>query len=185
MKIVASHFGQGGVLVLEPRVHRDARGFFVETFQQRAFEELGVAGPFVQDGHSSSGRGVLRGLHAQLRRPQGKLVRVVEGEIFDVAVDARPGSATFGRWVGVRLSSDNFLQMWIPPGFLHGFCVTGAAAQVVYKCTELYDPSDEIGVLWNDPDLAIGWPIRDPILSDKDRRLGPWRDAVKQFGAPP
>jgi len=160
-----------GVLVLEPHVHRDARGFFVETYHEKRFRESGITGPFVQDNHSRSACGVLRGLHAQLRRPQGKLVRAVLGEIFDVAVDVRKGSPTFGRWTGVTLDRESFRQLWIPPGFLHGFCVLTEWAEIEYKCTALYDPDDEIGVLWNDPDIGIAWPIEEPTLSAKDAAL--------------
>jgi len=157
-----------GVLVVEPVVHRDARGFFLETFHAQKFREGGIDAAFVQDNHSASQRGTLRGLHAQWRRPQGKLVRVLFGEIFDVAVDARRGSPTFGRWVGVNLSHDNFRQLWVPAGFLHGFCVLSERAEVEYKCTELYDPGGELGVAWNDPDIGIKWPIAEPALSAKD-----------------
>jgi dTDP-4-dehydrorhamnose 3,5-epimerase len=149
-------------------VHRDARGFFLETYHQQKYAAGGITGTFVQDNHSRSGRGTLRGLHAQVKRPQGKLIRVVEGEIYDVALDIRRGSPTFGRWVGMRISGDDFRQLWIPPGFAHGFCVLSEVAHVEYKCTELYDPGDEISILWNDPDLGIAWPIRDPIVSAKD-----------------
>jgi dTDP-4-dehydrorhamnose 3,5-epimerase len=153
---------------VEPDVHRDARGFFLETYHQRKYAAGGVTGAFVQDNHSRSARGTLRGLHAQVKRPQGKLIRVVEGEIYDVALDIRRNSPTFGRWVGLRISGDDFRQLWIPPGFAHGFCVLTEVAHVEYKCTELYDPGDEISILWNDPDLGIAWPIRDPIVSAKD-----------------
>ncbi|PYQ14698.1 MAG: dTDP-4-dehydrorhamnose 3,5-epimerase [Acidobacteria bacterium] len=159
------------VILVEPDVHRDPRGFFLETYHLDKYRAGGVPGPFVQDNHSRSVQGTLRGLHAQRRRPQGKLVRAVEGEMFDVAVDIRRDSATFGRWVAVRLSGENFHQLYVPPGFAHGFCVLSRVVHVEYKCTELYDPADEIGVAWNDPDVAIGWPVRDPIVSEKDRRL--------------
>lgn len=157
-----------GVILVEPDVHGDSRGFFLETYHERKYREGGITPRFVQDNHSRSVARTLRGLHAQLRQPQGKLVRALEGEIFDVAVDIRRGSPSFGRWLGVRLSADNFRQLYIPPGFAHGFCVLTAAAQVEYKCTALYDREDEIGVAWNDPDLAIAWPVPDPILSPKD-----------------
>jgi len=157
-----------GVLVVEPVVHRDARGFFLETYHAQKFREGGIAPAFVQDNHSASQRGTLRGLHAQWRRPQGKLVRVLFGEIFDVAVDARRGSPTFGQWVGVHLSHDNFRQLWVPAGFLHGFCVLSERAEVEYKCTDLYDPGGELSVVWNDPDIGIEWPLAEPILSGKD-----------------
>jgi len=159
-----------GVLIVEPDVHRDGRGFFLETYHAERYRAAGIAGPFVQDNHSQSSAGTLRGLHLQLRRPQGKLVRVVEGEIFDVAVDVRVGSPTFGRWVGNFLSAGNFRQCYIPPGFAHGFCAVGGPVQVEYKCTDLYDPASEIGIVWNDPDIGIAWPVRDPTLSPRDRQ---------------
>ena len=159
------------VILVEPDVHRDPRGFFVETYHLEKYRAGGITGPFVQDNHSRSVQGTLRGLHAQRRRPQGKLVRAVDGEMFDVAVDIRRGSPTFGRWVGVRLSGENFRQLYVPPGFAHGFCVLSEVVNVEYKCTDFYDAADEIGLAWNDPDVGIEWPIRDPIISDKDRRL--------------
>lgn len=159
------------VLVIEPDVHRDGRGFFLETYHADRYREHGIPGPFVQDNHSESRGGTLRGLHLQLRRPQGKLIRVLEGEIFDVAVDVRRDSPTFGRWVAVRLSSYDFRQCYIPPGFAHGFYVTSPVAQIEYKCTDLYDPEGEIGIAWDDPDLAIEWPAGDRILSPRDRQL--------------
>ena len=159
-----------GVLILEPIVHRDDRGFFLETYHEQRFAAAGIAGPFVQDNHSRSVKGTLRGLHAQVRRPQGKLVRAVEGEMFDVAVDIRRASATFGRWVGVRLSGENFRQLYVPPGFAHGFCVVSAQVHVEYKCTAFYDPADEISIAWDDPEIGIEWPIEQPIVSAKDQR---------------
>ena len=158
-----------GVLIVEPDVHRDARGFFLETFHERKYAEAGITARFVQHNHSHSGRHTLRGLHAQLRRPQGKLVRAIMGEMFDVAVDIRRRSPTFGRWVGVTLSGDNFRQLWIPPGFVHGFCVLSERLHVDYKCTDFYDGSDELAVAWNDPDIGIEWPVEAPVLSEKDR----------------
>jgi dTDP-4-dehydrorhamnose 3,5-epimerase len=160
-----------GVVVLEPPVFTDARGVFFETYHAARFRDAGIADEFVQDNHSVSTRGVLRGLHAQARTPQAKLVRCVAGAVFDVAVDARRGSATFGRWVGVELSADNRRQLYVPAGFLHGFCVLGGSAEVVYKCSALYAPGDEIGVVWNDPELAIAWPLADPVVSAKDAAL--------------
>jgi len=157
-----------GVLVIEPAVHRDPRGFFLETYHAEKYREAGIALPFVQDNHSRSAPGILRGLHAQLGEPLGKLVRCVRGAIFDVAVDVRRGSPHFRRWVGVTLSAESCHQLWVPPGFLHGFCVTEGPAEVEYKCTALWNPAEEITVRWNDPDIAIGWPITDPQLSDKD-----------------
>jgi len=158
-----------GVLLVEPDVHDDGRGFFFETFRANEYADLGIDVPFVQDNHSRSAGGTLRGLHLQLSRPQGKLVRVIEGEIFDVAVDVRRGSPTFGRWAAIALSAENFRQCYIPPGFAHGFFVVTPVAQVEYKCTDLYDPASEIGIAWNDPSLAIRWPVLEPILSERDR----------------
>lgn len=167
-----------GVIVVEPDVHRDDRGFFLETYHREKYCAGGIDVTFVQDNHSRSVRGTLRGLHAQRRRPQGKLVRVLSGEIFDVAVDIRRGSATFRRWTGVTLSADNFRQMYVPAGFAHGFCVLSDAAEVEYKCTELYEPDDEIGLLWNDPEIGIRWPVREPLLSAKDRAARPLAEIV-------
>jgi dTDP-4-dehydrorhamnose 3,5-epimerase len=159
------------VIRIEPRVFRDARGFFLESYHEARFAEGGIAARFVQDNHSFSERGTLRGLHMQRVFAQGKLVRCVAGEIFDVAVDVRRGSPTFGRWVGETLSAENFRQLWVPPGFLHAFCVVSATAQVEYKCTDLYHPEDELGVIWNDPAIGIVWPIATPTLSAKDAAL--------------
>jgi len=175
-----------GVVLIEPTVYRDQRGFFLETYHAGKYRAAGVEGIFVQDNHSHSVRGTVRGLHAQRRHPQGKLVRVLRGEIFDVAVDIRPSSPSFRRWVGVRLSAESFRQMYIPPGFAHGFCVLSETADVEYKCTELYDPADEVGILWNDPELGITWPVREPILSQKDRaapRLAELTDRLPVFSA--
>ncbi len=158
-----------GVLLVEPRVHRDHRGFFLETYHRDRYAGHGIDGTFVQDNHSRSVGPILRGLHAQGRRPQGKLVRAVEGTIFDVAVDIRVGSPTFGRWVGYELSEESFHQLWVPPGFAHGFCVVSESVQVEYKCTDLYDPDDELTVLWNDPEIGVEWPVGEPILSPKDQ----------------
>ena len=165
--------GLPGVVIVEPDVHRDGRGFFLETYHAEKYRAGGVPGPFVQDNHSQSVAGTLRGLHLQLGRPQGKLVRVIEGEIFDVAVDVRVGSPTFGRWVGVRISAVNFRQCYVPPGFAHGFCVISPIAQVEYKCTDLYDPDTEVGLAWDDPALGIEWPVREPVLSTRDSRHRP------------
>ena len=166
-----------GVLIIEPVAHRDGRGFFVETYHADRYREHGIAAPFVQDNHSRSTQGTLRGLHLQLQRPQGKLIHVIEGEIFDVAVDVRRGSPTFGRWVSVNLTAENFKQVYIPPGFAHGFYVVSPIAQVEYKCTELYDAASEIGIAWNDPALAIAWPAREPLLSNRDSRHPTLADA--------
>lgn len=157
-----------GVLLIEPFVHHDGRGFFVETYHADRYREHGIAAPFVQDNHSRSIQGTLRGLHLQVQRPQGKLIRVIEGEIFDVAVDVRRGSPAFGRWVSVNLSADTFRQVYVPPGFAHGFFVVSPIAQVEYKCTDVYDPATEIGVAWNDPAIGIAWPTREPLLSARD-----------------
>ena len=173
-----------GVILVEPDVHRDARGFFLESYHAGKYLEGGVPGPFVQDNHSSSQRGTLRGLHSQWRRPQGKLVRVLHGEIFDVAVDARLGSPRFGQWVGVTLTGENHHQLWVPAGFIHGFCVVSERAEVEYKCTDLYDPGGELGVAWNDPDIGIVWPVKEPVLSGKDAaapRLKDVREKLMNF----
>jgi len=161
--------GLPGVTIVEPDVHRDPRGFFLETFHAARYREGGIPYDFVQDNHSRSVRGTLRGLHAQRRQPQGKLVRVVQGEIFDVAVDIRPGSPSFGRWEGARLSAESFRQMFIPPGFAHGFCVLSDVAEVEYKCTAFYDRADEIGARWDS--AGIAWPLDKPLLSEKDAAL--------------
>lgn len=158
-----------GVLLIEPKVFGDARGFFLETFQEERYQQAGITLPFVQDNHSRSARGVLRGLHYQLHHPQGKLVRVAQGEIFDVALDIRQGSPTFGQWFGSVLNDTNHHQMYVPPGFAHGFCVLSEVADFLYKCTDYYHPEDEGGILWNDPGIGIDWPIAAPLLSAKDR----------------
>ncbi len=158
-----------GVLVIEPDLFRDPRGFFLEAYHQRKYREGGIAEPFVQDNHSRSERGTIRGLHAQRLHPQGKLIRVLQGEIFDVVVDIRKGSPTFARWIKVELTAGNFLQCYVPPGFAHGFCVRSEFAEVEYKCTDFYDPSDEMRIIWNDPSIGVQWPTAEPLLSDKDR----------------
>jgi len=158
-----------GVIVLEPRVFEDPRGFFFESYHAERYARAGLPEHFVQDNHSRSIPGALRGLHYQLRHPQGKLVRVLRGAIWDVAVDIRRGSPTFGRWVGVELSADNKRQLYVPPGFAHGFCVPTEESEVEYKCTAFYVSEDERGIAWNDPALGIAWPITTPLLSDKDR----------------
>jgi dTDP-4-dehydrorhamnose 3,5-epimerase len=156
-------------VIIEPIVFGDERGFFLETFQAERYSDLAdINLSFVQDNHSRSARGALRGLHFQKTKPQGKLVRVVRGEVYDVALDIRKGSATFGEWEGVILSEDNKKQFWVPPGFAHGFVVLSATADFEYKCTDYYDPSDEGCILWSDPDLDIPWPIANPVLSAKD-----------------
>jgi dTDP-4-dehydrorhamnose 3,5-epimerase len=157
-----------GVVIIEPKVFGDARGFFLETFQARRYAEAGLTLPFVQDNHSHSGYGVLRGLHFQKKNPQGKLVYVTRGAVFDVAVDLRRDSPTFGRWAGVTLSDENHRQFYVPPGCAHGFCVISKVADFCYKCTDYYYPEDEGCILWNDPALNIAWPLENPKLSAKD-----------------
>ncbi|UCC57284.1 MAG: dTDP-4-dehydrorhamnose 3,5-epimerase [Gammaproteobacteria bacterium] len=165
------------VLLIEPDVFPDERGFFMETFNAETFRQHGLPVSFVQDNHSRSARGVLRGLHYQLNQPQGKLVRAATGEIFDVAVDIRKGSPNFGKWAGAVLSEENNHQLYIPPGFAHGFCVLSEQADFLYKCTDLYSPGDEYGIAWNDPDIGIDWPEMDCVLSDKDLRNPRLRDS--------
>jgi dTDP-4-dehydrorhamnose 3,5-epimerase len=158
-----------GVVLIEPDVYRDVRGHFLETFHADKYAAAGIPRMFLQDNQSLSVRHTLRGLHMQLRRPQGKLLRVVHGEIWDVAVDLRHGSPTWGRWTAAILSGENFRQLYVPPGCAHGFCVMSETAQVQYKCTEFYDPADEIGIAWSDPGLGIEWPVRQPLLSARDQ----------------
>ena len=167
------------VLIIEPKVFGDSRGFFFESHNQRRFEELtGISLPFVQDNHSRSARGVLRGLHYQIRQPQGKLVRVVAGEVFDVCVDMRRSSPTFGKSVSLLLSEENYRQLWIPPGFAHGFLVTSDTADFLYKTTDYYAPEHERSLLWNDPALGIEWPLQgEPVLSAKDKIATPLASA--------
>lgn len=162
-----------GVLVVEPRVFGDERGFFTETFNTRSLAGSGIPSEFAQDNHSRSSRGVLRGLHYQLRSPQGKLVHAVRGRIFDVAVDIRVGSPHFGKWIGVELNDENLYSLWVPPGFAHGFCVLSEVADVIYKCTTLYESDDDRGVAWNDPGIGIKWPEANPTISAKDSALQP------------
>jgi dTDP-4-dehydrorhamnose 3,5-epimerase len=159
-----------GVLIIEPKVFGDERGFFVECYQEPRYRDAGIELPFVQDNHSRSQYGVLRGLHFQRNRPQGKLVRVTRGAVYDVAVDIDPASPTCGEFVGVELTADNHLQLWIPPGYAHGFCVLSDIADFQYKCTDLYYPEEEGGLIWNDPDVNIPWPVETPKLSEKDLR---------------
>ncbi|KJV31654.1 dTDP-4-dehydrorhamnose 3,5-epimerase [Luteibacter yeojuensis] len=159
-----------GVLVIEPRVHADGRGFFFESHHARRYADAGVGSSFVQTNVSKSTRGVLRGLHYQLPGPQGKLVTVLDGDVFDVAVDIRTGSPTHGRWTAVMLTARNHRQLWIPEGFAHGFCVTSESATFLYQCTALYDPTADRAIAWDDPTLAIDWPVSAPSLSAKDAR---------------
>ena len=157
-----------GVLIVEPQVFGDDRGFFMETYHEAKFREGGIPQTFVQDNHSRSSRGVLRGLHYQVPKAQGKLVRVIRGSVFDVAVDIRKDSPHFGKWFGLELSEENKLQLWVPAGFAHGFAVLSDLADVTYKCTELYDAKGDRSILWNDPDIGIEWPVDAPLLSAKD-----------------
>ena len=159
------------VLLIEPDVHADVRGFFLETYHAAKYAAGGITLPFVQDNHSRSSERTLRGIHLQVSPPQGKLVRVIGGAVLDVAVDLRIGSSTFGRWVATELSEENFRQLYVPPGFGHAFYVTRGPADVEYKVTSLYEPAGEVGIAWNDPELAIGWPTAEPTLSERDARL--------------
>jgi dTDP-4-dehydrorhamnose 3,5-epimerase len=159
-----------GVLVIEPDVYKDPRGFFFESYNLSKYKAAGLPDSFVQDNHSKSRRGTLRGLHAQLTHPQGKLIRALVGEIYDVVVDIRKGSPTFKRWYGVTLSAENFRQCYVPPGYAHGFCVISDEAEIEYKVTDYWDPGDELQLLWNDPEIGIDWPIKDPLLSAKDEK---------------
>jgi dTDP-4-dehydrorhamnose 3,5-epimerase len=162
-----------GVLLLQPKVFRDERGFFFESYHQERFADIGIHDKFVQDNHSRSRRNTVRGLHYQLKHVQAKLCRVVVGEVLDVAVDIRRGSPTFGKWVGAVLSAENQQQIYIPPGFAHGFAVLSDTAEFLYKCSDFYYPEDECGVLWNDPQLKIDWKVSDPIISPKDKQFLP------------
>jgi len=170
MKFLSTEIKQ--VLIIEPKVYEDDRGFFMETFRANLLAENGINYQFVQDNHSGSKKNILRGLHYQIRHPQGKLVRAIRGEIFDVAVDLRRSSVTFGEWVGVTLSEVNKKMLWIPPGFAHGYYVLSDWAEIVYKATDYYAPESDRSIVWNDPDIAINWPISsctEPLLSEKDR----------------
>lgn len=168
-----------GVVVVEPDVYGDHRGFFMETYQRRRYENNGILMDFVQDNLSYSKHGTLRGLHFQISHPQSKLVQVIQGEVFDVAVDVRVGSPDFGKWVGVMLSDSNKRQLFIPEGFAHGFCVVSDSAMFLYKCSDYYDPADEMGILWNDPVLDIEWPVVNPLLSDKDKAYSTLKDTPR------
>ncbi len=162
-----------GVLIIKPHVFEDPRGFFMETYRQNVLAEAGIGDSFVQDNHSRSSRGVLRGLHYQLRQPQAKLCRVAQGEVLDIAVDIRAGSPDFGKWVSVVLSGENHAELYIPKGFAHGFVVRSETVDFLYKCSDYFDASDDRGVLWNDPAIGIDWQTARPILSDKDKRYSP------------
>ncbi|MEX2142604.1 MAG: dTDP-4-dehydrorhamnose 3,5-epimerase [Pirellulales bacterium] len=168
LSICATEFP--GLTVIEPRVFEDLRGFFMETYHRERFAMSGLPTSFAQDNHSLSRRNVIRGLHYQIERPQGKLVRAIRGTVFDVAVDLRRSSPTFSRWFAVELSESNRKQVYIPPGFAHGFCALSDVAEVIYRCTEVYHPAGERTIVWNDPQLAIRWPVAEPILAEKDQR---------------
>ena len=177
--------GINGVYIIDPPVFTDARGFFMEFYNGRDFTEAGLDVTFVQDNHSLSAKGVLRGLHLQPGHPQGKLVRVLRGEVFDVAVDVREDSPTFGKWTGMVLSGENRRQLYIPPGLAHGFLVLSDDAEFMYKCTDFYYPGDECGIIWNDPDLNIKWPLPEggaPLLSKKDMAWGTFKDFIGRVG---
>lgn len=177
MKLIKTDIPE--VLIVETALFQDSRGFFTETYNERRWQEMtGLHTRFVQDNHSRSSKGVLRGLHYQISQAQGKLMRVIVGEVFDVAVDLRRSSATFGRWVGTNLSADNKRQLWIPAGFAHGFLVLSGVAELIYKTTDFYSPGHERSIIWNDPDLNINWPLDgEPLLSDKDAAAPFFRDA--------
>ncbi len=170
-----------GMFVIEPTVHGDSRGYFMETYTQPDFDDAGCTMRFVQDNQSLSRKGVLRGLHMQVNNPQGKLVRVISGEVFDVGVDVRVDSPTFGRWAGIVLSAENKKQLFVPEGFAHGFLVLSETAEFCYKCSRLYDPTDELGILYNDPDIGIEWPSLDMpfVLSEKDLKQPSFQDVAK------
>jgi len=178
-KFTRTETGMEGLVLLEGTLFGDERGFFMETYNEKEFAELGIATTFVQDNHSRSARGVLRGLHFQKEHPQGKLVRVVRGSVYDVAVDLRRSSVTFGKWFGTVLSEANRLQLYIPPGFAHGFLTLEDGTEFLYKCTDFYHPEDEGGILWSDPTLGVSWPLpegAEPVLSPKDRTWPPFRE---------
>ena len=170
-----------GVLIIEPKVFQDARGFFLETFSASRYQSAGVPGSFVQDNHSRSLKGTVRGLHLQVRKPQAKLMRAVSGSMLDVAVDVRVGSPNFGRWTSALLSGDNFRQLYVPPGFAHGFAVLSDVVDVEYKCTDYYDPGDELTVLWSDPVIGIDWTVTEPTLSIRDQKALPLADLIPRL----
>ncbi|MDA8364445.1 MAG: dTDP-4-dehydrorhamnose 3,5-epimerase [Gammaproteobacteria bacterium] len=176
--LTVSDLPLAGLKLVKPQVFEDARGYFLETYHLQKFGAEVVRDAFVQDNLSNSKRGVLRGLHYQNPHPQGKLVAVIEGEIFDAVVDIRRDSPTFGKWFGVTLSESNHLQIYVPPGFAHGFCVTSEHARVLYKCTDFYSPGSEHTIIWNDPEIGIAWPVHQPVLSDKDAQGVRLRDAL-------
>lgn len=165
-----------GLILIQPRIHIDVRGFFLESYVKKKFEKIGIREDFVQDNHSFSTKGTLRGLHFQEGKGQAKLVRVTRGEVFDVAVDIRPKSHTFGSWIGINLSQKNHRQLYIPVGFAHGFCVLSDTAEVLYKCSSIYCPEKEKGIKWNDSDIGIAWPIKRPVLSERDKGNPSFKD---------
>lgn len=173
--------GLDGCFIIEPKIFGDERGFFLETYQEERYKSFGIPHHFVQDNRSRSIKGVLRGLHFQKTKPQGKLVSVTAGQVYDVAVDLRPNSKTFGKHVGVILSAEKNNQLFVPPGFAHGFCVLSESADFSYKCTDYYDPSDEGGIIWNDSELNIPWPVVSPIVSAKDSALPTFNELKKSF----
>jgi dTDP-4-dehydrorhamnose 3,5-epimerase len=179
MKITPASIPQ--VLIVEPKVFQDSRGFFFESYNQKLYHQQGIAVNFIQDNHSRSMKNTLRGLHYQINPGQDKLVRVIAGEVFDVAVDIRFGSPTFGKWAGIYLSAENKKQVFIPKGFAHGFCVVSEVAEFEYKCSEFYSRSNERGILWNDSELGIEWPVQNPILSEKDKNNRPFREINRDF----
>lgn len=170
-----------GVLILEPDVYPDDRGYFLETFSSTRYEQAGIPGPFVQDNISFSKRGILRGLHFQYPQSQGKLIQVLSGEVMDIVVDIRMGSPTYSQWIGEVLSESNHRQIYVPPGFAHGYCVTGETAFFSYKCTDFYNPATEHGIIWNDPDIGIEWPIARPVLSKKDAVYPALKDLEPEY----
>jgi dTDP-4-dehydrorhamnose 3,5-epimerase len=178
MKIIETKLA--GVLILEPQVFGDDRGFFLESYNRRRYSQMGLDVEFVQDNHSRSKKNVLRGLHLQKHNPQGKLVRVATGHVWDVAVDVDPTSPTFRQWEGVDLTEDNHRQLYIPPGYAHGFCVLSATADFEYKCTQFYTPDDEVGLRWDDPELGIRWPVSAPVLSTRDAANSSLREFLRQ-----
>ena len=168
MKIITTSIA--GILIIEPETFQDKRGFFMETYNRNRYKASGINATFVQDNLSHSLKNTVRGLHFQIKHPQSKLIQVISGEIFDVAVDLRPGSATFGKWTGIHLSDENRRQVFIPVGFAHGFCVLSESALFYYKCSDFYAPDDEGGIIWSDPDIGIEWPVINPIISEKDKQ---------------
>ncbi len=178
MKVIPTKIPE--VLLIEPDVYPDRRGFFIEAWHVEKYASHGIDQPFVQDNRSRSGHGVLRGLHYQLKNPQGKLVSVMSGAVYDVAVDIRVGSPTFGQWVGLELNDENHNQLYIPPGFAHGFCVLSEKVDFMYKCTDFYAPDDEYGIIWNDPDLGIEWPGTEFSISDKDACCRTFKEMMEQ-----